>query len=67
MNNYGDPVYDKNNILIGYKTNNINFGLQQEYFTISTFYNENNLLSNKVSVREFDENSLSFKKDILIS
>lgn len=42
MDNYGDPVYNKSNNLIGYKLN------ESEYVSIKTFYNENNLLCNKV-------------------
>jgi len=61
MDNYGESIYDKNNNLIGYKTNN------DEFVTISTYYNENNLLCNKVSVKDFDESSLSFNGNYLIS
>src|SRR5258706_313025 len=59
MNNYGDPVYDKINNLIGYKIDN------STCVSIKTYYNDNNLLCNKVSIREFDVNSLSFKPYIL--
>ena len=55
MDNYGDPVYDKNNNLIGYRIDN------NKCVSIKTYYNENNLLCNKVSIREFDENTLSIK------
>lgn len=54
MDNYGEPLYDKFNNLIGYKINN------NKCVSIVTYYNENNLLCNKVSIREFDENTLSF-------
>ena len=45
MNKYGDPVYDRNKNLIGYKLN------EKKYATIFTYYNENNLLCNKVFIR----------------
>jgi hypothetical protein len=61
MSNYGDPVYDKTNNLIGYKINGI------DYASIETFYNEDNLLCNKISIREFDQIKLSFNGDISLS
>jgi hypothetical protein len=45
MDNYGKPVLDKNNNLIGYKLK------EGKYVSIETYYNENNLLCNKVSIR----------------
>jgi hypothetical protein len=61
MDNYGDPIYNKNNHLIGYKLN------YSEYASILTYYNENNLLCNEVSIREFNEVKLSFEGNILMS
>jgi hypothetical protein len=55
MDNYGDPIFDLSNNLIGYKINDT------EYVSIKTYYNENNLLCNKVSIREYDQDKLSFK------
>ena len=55
MNNYGAPILNKDNNLIGYNLNN------NKCASIKTFYNENNLLCNKVSIREFDERNLTFK------
>ena len=59
MDNYGEPVLDLNKNLIGYKLNN------SQYISIKTFYNENNLLCNNVSIRDFDANNLTFKPYIL--
>jgi hypothetical protein len=59
MDNYGDSVLDKNNNLIGYKLFN------NQYVSIKTYYNNENVLCNKVSVRDLDENNLSFKPYIL--
>lgn len=59
MDNYGDPVLDKNNNLIGYKW------IKNKYASISTYYNENNLLCNKVEIRGFNFNTLTFSNDIL--
>lgn len=61
MGNYGEPVYDIKNNLIGYKLNT------GEYVTVETFYNENNLLCNKVFIKELDKNNSSFLKDTLTS
>lgn len=49
MNNYGEPVLDKNSNLIGYFINET-----LEYATIKTYYNENNLLCNKVEIKNFN-------------
>ena len=54
MNDYGEKVLDKNNNLIGYKLND------NRYITIQTYYNENNLLCNKVYVKDFDSKNLTF-------
>jgi hypothetical protein len=61
MDNYGDPILDKKNNLIGYKIND------SEHASISTYYNEDNLLCNKISIRDFDDYNLSFIGDDLIS
>lgn len=54
MDNYGDLLLDKDKNLIGYKLNN------KKYASVETYYNENNLLCNKITIREFDLNTLSF-------
>jgi len=59
MDNYGDQVLDKNNDLIGYKLQN------NSYISVKTYYNNENLLCNKVSIRDFDVNTLTFKPYIL--
>jgi len=45
MNNYGEHIYDKNNVLIGYKINDSDFA------SILTYYNKDNLLCNEISIR----------------
>lgn len=62
MDNYGKPLLDINNNLIGYLNPDT-----LECVSVKIFYNENNLLSNKVEVREYDFNELSFKNDVLVS
>ena len=61
MDNYGDPVYNKSNNLIGYKLKD------NKYASVQTYYNENNLLCNKVEIKDFDLTELSFKGETLIS
>jgi len=61
MDYYGEPVYDKNKNLIGYKLSD------DEYATIKTYYNDDNLLCNKVSVIAYDENFLSFNSEPMSS
>jgi hypothetical protein len=61
MDNYGEPIFNKNNNLIGYKLNNT------DHAAIKTFYNENNLLCNEISIKEFDSNNLLFKNETMIS
>lgn len=61
MDSYGDSVLDKNNNLIGYKMN------ENKYCSVYTYYNENNLLSNKVLIRDFDKLSLTFKGEVIDS
>jgi hypothetical protein len=61
MNNYGEPLFNKNNNLIGYKLKG------GQYVSIETYYNENNLLCNKVSIKEFDTINLSFIGEALTS
>ena len=55
MGNYGNPIYDKYKNLIGYKI------AENKYASVETYYNNENLLSNKASIRDFDEDRLSFK------
>jgi hypothetical protein len=59
MDNYGDPLFDKNKTLIGYKLN------KNLHASIHTYYNENNELCNKISIKEFDLKTLSFKGEVL--
>lgn len=59
INNYGDPILDKDNNLIGYKIN------QTDHASIETYYNDSNLLCNKVSIKEFDRNNLKFKPEVI--
>ena len=59
MDNYGIPVLDKNNSLIGYKINEF------EYISLITYYSENNLLCNKVSIKSFNLEKLSFEGDAI--
>lgn len=61
MSNYGDPILDKNNNLIGYKIDNNKFA------SVETYYNDDQLLCNKVSIRDFDQSKLSFIGGALIS
>lgn len=60
MGNYGEPILDKKDNLIGYKIN------ETEYASVEIYYNDNNLLCNKISIKEFDENILTFKNDTMI-
>jgi len=59
MDNYGEPVLNKNKSLIGYKLFN------NQYVSIKTYYNNENLFCNKVSIRDLDKTNLSFKPYIL--
>jgi len=59
MNNYGDPILDKENNLIGYKLNYF------EHASVNTYYNDENKLCNKISIQEFDLDNLSFKGEPL--
>jgi hypothetical protein len=61
MDNYGDPLYNKNKNLIGYKLSD------NKYASIKTYYNDDNLLCNKVEIKDFDLNELSFTGETLIS
>jgi len=54
IDNYGEPVLDKNNNLIGYKISNV------EYASVETYYNDDNLLCNKISIKELDKVGLKF-------
>jgi len=53
LGEYGDPVLDKNKNLIGYKINDNKFA------SVETYYNENNLLSNKISIKRLGDINLS--------
>src|SRR5258706_15664777 len=46
MNNYGEPIYDQNNNLKGYKINDT------EFASVYIYYNKDNLLCNKVTIKE---------------
>ena len=61
MDNYGEPIYDKNNNLIGYKLNEF------EYASVETSYNDNNLLTNKILIKDFNLETLSFEGEALTS
>jgi hypothetical protein len=61
MNNYGDPVFDKNNHLIGYKIS------ESKYASILTYYNNENLLCNKVSIRDLSDTDLSALNEALVT
>jgi len=61
MNKYGIPIYIKNNNLIAYRINEF------EYAEIETYYNENNLLSNKILIKDFNLDTLSFEGEALTS
>jgi len=61
MDNYGEPVLSKDNNLIGYKLNDY------EYAPVETLYNGNNLLSNKILIKDFNSENLSFVGEVLIS
>lgn len=52
MDNYGEPILNKNNNLIGYKLNG------KEYALIKTYYNADNLLCNKIFVQGYDISNL---------
>jgi hypothetical protein len=58
MDNYGDPILDKKNNLIGYKLN------ESDYASIKTYYNENNLLCNEVSILDSDPDTFGFKNNV---
>ena len=61
MDNYGDPVLGKKNNLIGYKLKG------GEYVTVNTYYNDENLLCNKISIQEFDKTNLLFKGSAMVT
>lgn len=51
----------KKNNLIAYKIN------EYEFATVETYYNENNLFCNKLIIKEFDRENLSFVGEVLIT
>jgi hypothetical protein len=61
MDNYGDPILDKNNNLIGYKLTD------SDYASVKIFYNDDNLLCKEISIQEFDNINLSFSNNISIT
>lgn len=61
MDNYGKPIFDQNNEILGYKIN------ETEYASVYTYKNNDNLICNKVSIREFDKVNLKFKEGEFIS
>ena len=61
MDNYGDPIYDKSQNLIGYKIGSNKFA------SIDTYYNDNNLLCNKVSIKSLSEIDSPTQDEPLIS
>jgi len=61
MDNYGVSILDKNNNLIGYKIND------NECATLEIYYNTEGKFCNKVSIKEFDENTLTVKDEVMIS
>jgi len=61
MGNYGNPIFNKENTIIGYKFNSY------EFATVNSYYDNNNNLCNEVLIKEFDENTLTFNNDVIIS
>jgi hypothetical protein len=61
MGNYGEKIFNKNKILIGYRIN------KYESASIETFFNSEYLLCNKILIKDFDEVKLSFKGEALIT
>jgi hypothetical protein len=59
MGNYGEPVFDKINNLIGYKING------NEFASVYTYYNDENLLCNKITIQELDTINSSVKADVV--
>ena len=57
MDNYGEPILDTDNHLIGYKLND------KECALVETYTNKENLICNKISVKELNKNNLSFKNE----
>jgi hypothetical protein len=61
MDNYGEPIFDKENIKIGIRIS------KYECATIDSYYDKENNYCNKVSIKEFNEKNLTFKDDVIIS
>jgi hypothetical protein len=59
IDNYGEKLFNKNNNFIGYKINEF------EYATMEIFYNENNLLCNKITIKNFNTEDLAFDEEIM--
>ena len=60
-NNYGEPLLDDQNNLIGYKLNST------EYAKVNKYYNKNNIICNEVSIRDFNPVTKEFGDEALIS
>lgn len=56
---YGENLLDQNNNLIGYKIN------ESECATIDISYNDNNLLCNKIIIKNYNTESLAFEGEII--
>ena len=61
MDNYGDPVFNKDKDLIGYQIGEIGFA------SVFTYKNIDNLICNKVLIRDFDKINLLFKDEVIDS
>ena len=61
MDNYGISILDKSKILIAYKLN------EYEYASVVTYSNESHLLCNKVLIKDFNTESLSFEGEAIIT
>jgi len=48
MGKYGEPILDDSNSLIGYKLND------EELAIVTSYYNQDNQLCNKVSVKDIN-------------
>lgn len=49
MDNYGEPIYDKSQNLVGYKKD------PDKFVSVYSYYNSDNLLCNKVSIKSLSE------------
>jgi len=60
--NYGEPIYDQNNKLLGYKINDNEYAL-----VLATYFNRDNFLCNSVSVRDITQINEGMRDFDLIS